>query len=266
MKPAERILRIFDSLMAQSMTDDQAFRIWAKVFDIDGPIEHLEDEVVPCVQALRGEIKATKDLLLARGVIVDMLDPAFARLAQYASPGNLHQKWSSFRGNLVQPEIRLAFQWAAWAAPDAQEDALSPELIDDLSRAIDDLETAAHAVGVSPFIRELIMKAVTSLRAGLRLYGVQGLRALGDALQETTGAVVASQGHAAAEVADGGPETKTAMARLQATLNAVVKSAEGVDKVNKGIEAGKSVYRHLEQAWNTWGPLLTGPGSGTGSP
>lgn len=258
MNPAERLLLVFDEMLKQPQTGSIS-HMWAGVFGIPAdPGNHQhDDEVVACTQALRAELAATKALLLAKSVKSSMLEPCFSRMALAATAGGLHKEWPGYRGNLIGPEIRLALEWAAWALS-SDEDDLSAEAISALVAELDELEAAARADGVSPYVRELCLRCASQIRSALRVYRVRGLAALADALQTTAGAMVSSKSIVATEVASGTPETRSVVSKLKGVFDGLVKTAEGLDRINKGIEAAKNVYKSLSEVWSSF-PSLPPP-------
>ena len=252
MKPAERVLKIFDTLVATTIRErgqTPMVEVWAHVFDLQSvKREHLEDEVAALLRALRQALDTTKEALLAVGVTIDMLEPGFSRLHAQASPGRLLQDWQGSRGNFVGPEVRLSLAWAAWAAPAAMEDEIPPEVLASLHKDLDSLENDAKAEGVSPYIRDLILKNVGALRAGLRLYGVNGLGAVAEALSSTTGTLVAAKTKVGEELRSGNEPTRTVAGRLKGLIDKVVKTADTVEKVDKGVKAGTHLYSAASEA------------------
>lgn len=251
MNKGQRLLRILDRVIAVPKSAVTLSHLWATVFEIPadaGNHEH-DDELVPCLQALRSEIGATRTALQAKGIPPEMYETALHSFASIAAPGWLLQRWEGQHGNIVPPHIRLAVQWIAWALDD-EEDEIPAEVLAGLMEDLVALEASAQAEGVAPFVRDLTLRNAATIRAALRLYGVRGLQTVSEALQSVTGSLVASKSAAAEAVSSGTAETKTAMGRLTSLLTKVVKVAEGADKVHKGIEASKNIYRGLEGAWN----------------
>lgn len=261
MNPARRLLNIYDLVMRQGVHPGlSASQMWAGVFDLptDRSREH-DDLVVECLQAYRGELAATRAALVAQGCTDQMLEPAFARLAEVSSPAVMHSEWRGMRSPITAAEVRITLAWAAWAMPD-QESQLEVQALKALSDDIDELEASAKADGVSPFMRALALRNVALMRSALRVYGIRGVAAVNDALQTAAGAAVAQRPIIEAEVANGTPQTKTVASRLRSVMDVAVKAAEGVDKFNKGIEAGKSVYKVLREVWDAL-PSLPPPGT-----
>lgn len=261
MNPARRLLAIYDSVMRQGADPGMsASQMWAGVFGLPTTRSHENDDlVVECLQALRGEIAATLAELRSRGCTDEMLQPAFARLAEVASPVGMHSEWRGMRSPITAAEVRITLAWAAWALPD-QEAELEVQALKALSEDIDELERSANAEGVSQFMRALALRNVALMRSALRVYSIRGVAAVNDALQTAAGTAVIQRPIIEAEVANGSPQTKTVASRLRSVMNGAVKAAEGIDKLHKGIEAAKSVYNTLSAVWDAL-PKLPPPGT-----
>lgn len=187
MNPAARLHRIYDKLVAQG-NDYQLLQTWADVFDIDKSGPHYEDDVTACVMALRSEIALTRKRLDEVGAPANLTSPGFERLREVAAPGLLHAKWHGHRGNINPPEYRKVFEWAEWALRDDAESDMPAEDMMELRAELESLEAALQDAEVSPYLRDFIQRQVDTIRAALRVYGVQGARPLQDALQKVAGA------------------------------------------------------------------------------
>ncbi|TAL23265.1 MAG: hypothetical protein EPO01_07530 [Aquabacterium sp.] len=156
---------------------------WAEVFEVDLSHPHLEDEVASLVMALRAEIKFARERLDAYGVPANLTSPGFERLTQVASPGQLHSTWNGHRGNIQPPECRKIFEWAAWALREEEEADMSSEELRTLRSELDSLETSMREADMAPYLRDFIQRQIDTIRTALRMYGVQGVKPVEEALQ-----------------------------------------------------------------------------------
>ncbi len=232
MNSAARLYRIYDKLAAQP-NDFQLVQTWADVFGIDKASPHCEDDVAACVMALRAEIAFARQRLDAHGVPANLTSPGFERLRNVAAPGQLHSQWHGHRGNIQPAECRKVFEWAAWALRDEDEPDMPPEDMKELQAELDSLEVAVRDTELPPFLRDFIQRQVETIRAALRVYGVQGSRPLQDALQQVAGAYK-TQEKPLAQAFEAAPEkAKGLFARTGEVVEKTAKVCDNLDKMGK---------------------------------
>lgn len=248
MNSAARLYRIYDKLSAQS-TNQQMVQTWCDVFDLDKDNPHCEDDVTACVMALRAEIALARQRLHALDVPPNLTQPGFDRLRNVASPGHLHSHWHSHKGNIEAADCRKVFEWAVWALRDDGELDMSDEDMKELEAELDSLEAALRETEVPTYLSEFIQQQVETIRAALRIYGVQGAKPLQGALQKVAGAYKTQEKPLAKAFEAAPEEAKGLFAR---TGRVIKKTAEVCDNLDKIGKLG-------EQAWTLVGtvaPLL----------
>lgn len=259
MNAGQRLNDIFTSAMnVPKATELSTAAMWAQVFDLKLSAD-VQRQVAPCLMALNNEIDAVRAALVARKANQLMLEPAFKRMKQAAEFSRLGSPWKDFHGNIITPEVRCALAWVAWAMPE-EEDPIAVEALKAMLADIEALEEHATVEGVSPFIRELALQTANSLRAGLTIYGVQGIAALGDAMQKIAGSVVLQDAHIEAEAKNATPQTRKVLERMKAAMERVAKTADAADKWHKRLESIASIYDKAAALIDKYLPLLTGPG------
>ena len=260
MNAGTRLNNIFASAIGQKGGISTA-EMWSNVFGLTGAAE-LQSQVGPCLLALNSEIDATRAWLVAKGATSPMLEPCFQRLKQATELARLGSAWKDFQGNLQSPEVRCTLAWVAWAMPD-QEDPIAVEALQAMLADIAALEEHAAAKDVSPFIRELALQTARTLRAGLAAYSVQGVAAIGEAMQKVAGSVVLQGAIIEAEATSATPETRTVLQRMKEAVKRIGDAADTADKWRKRGEAVLSVYgKAVELVDKYVVPLLGGPGGG----
>lgn len=248
MNSAARLHRIYDKLVAQG-DDVQMVTIWAEVFEISRESPHCEDDVTACVMALRSEIALTRKLLDEIGVPASLTSPGFELLRDAAAPGQLHSRWYGLRGNIIPPECRKVFEWAEWALREDVELDMPSDDMKELQAELASLEAALKDSEVSPYLRDFIQRQVETIRAALRVYGVQGVRPLQDALQKVAGAYTVERTRVEAEHAAAPEAAKGLFAKASGVIK---KTADVCDSLGK-------IGKFGEQAWTlagTVGPLV----------
>ncbi|MBT9488828.1 MAG: hypothetical protein IV093_15095 [Rubrivivax sp.] len=248
MNPAARLHRIYDKLVAQG-NDAQMVQTWADVFVIDKSGPHYEDDVTACVMALRSEIALTRKRLDEVGAPPKLTHPGFDRLRDVAAPGQLHSNWHAHRGHINPPECRKVFEWAEWALREDAEPDMPAEDMKELQAELESLEAALRELEMSPYLRDFIQRQVDTIRAALRVYGVQGARPLQDALQKVAGAYTVERTRVEAEHAAAPDAAKGLFAKASGVIK---KTADVCDNLGK-------IGKFGEQAWTlagTVGPMM----------
>lgn len=232
MNAGARLHRIYDRLAAQ-VTDQAMVQTWAEVFDLDKSLPHLEDEVATLVMALRSEIKFTRERLDTYGVPANVTSPAFERLAQVASPGQLHSSWNGHRGNIQPPECRKIFEWVEWALREEDEADMSAQEMQQLVSELDALESSLREADMAPYLRDFIQRQVEVIRSALRMYGVQGVKPVEDALQKVAGAYKTQEKRLAQAYEAATPPAKNLFERVSGMVDRVAKASDNLSKIKK---------------------------------
>lgn len=235
MNAGARLHRIYDRLAAQ-VTDQAMVQTWAEVFDLDKSVPHLEDEVTNLVMALRAEIKFARERLDAYGVPANLTSPAFERLTHVASPGQLHSGWNGHRGNIQPPECRKVFEWIEWALRDESEADMSSEEMQQLRTELDALESSLSETDMAPYLRDFITRQVDTIRSALRMYGVQGVKPVQDALQKVAGAYKTQERPLAQAYDAADPPAKNLFERTSGVIDRVAKVSDNLCKIKKAGE------------------------------
>lgn len=223
--------------------------VWASVFGLVQEHTVLEDQVVACLMALRQQIDFTRVRLDDRGVPGDLTSPGFERLKAVASPTNINSGWNGHRASMTAPDTRHAFMWAAWVLRDEDEGDMSAEDATALRDEIEALEDALRTADLPPYLRDFLGRQVDTIRAALRLYRIQGVRPLHEAMQKVAGSFSIEGGRVRAEAATASPEGRTVMKQASEMLAKLAHACDSLDKVMKlgnGLgEAAASISRLL---------------------
>lgn len=246
MNSAARLRRIYDRLAAQN-NNARMVDVWANVFNIDQSSPNYEDDVTACVIALRSEILLARQRLNEIGAPANLTSPAFERLRDVAAPGQLHSNWHGHRGNIIQPECSKVFEWSEWALREDTEPDMLADDMEELQAELASLEAALKETDMSPYLRDFIQRQVDTIRAALRVYGVQGTRPLQDALQKVAGAYTVERTRVEAENATAPEAAQSLFAKASGVIK---KTADLCDNLSKVGQFG-------EQAWTLAGTVGT---------
>lgn len=229
MNPAARLLTIYDKL-APLPGEGAMINVWAKVFGLEPSSSHLEDDVTACVVALRQQIDFTRMRLSVHSVPHELTAPGFDRLKNLASAGHLHNAWKGHRDNILRPECRQAFAWASWVLRDEVEADMPTDDLIALRTEIESLEKSLLETEMSPYLHDFIQRQIDTIRAALRVYGIQGTRPLQEALQKVVGSYTVERADVEAENECAPEPAKNLIAK---TGEVIKKTAEVCDSLNK---------------------------------
>ena len=153
------------------------------------------------------------------------------------------------RGNVQSPENRIPLMWAAWVLREEDEVAMSSDDMEGLNAELAGLEAALRESSLSPYLADFIQRQIATIRAALRVYGVQGARPLREALKKVVGDLTMERPRVDAEVAKATPEAKSVLAKASSAIEKTAKVCDSLDKMAK----------FGEHAWtmvSTVGPLV----------
>lgn len=248
MNPASRVLALYDkALNFQPGSGAPYLRLWGSVLGVSENADHShEDEVIAGLAALRGEIGLARTRLLEKGCPPQLFDRYFNIVKGLASPTLLNQDCKGFRAE-SKNDVRLALEWAAWVLPD-EEDEVPSEDMASLAADLADLEASINQLDLAPQTRDFMLRQVGLIRAALRLYGINGIAPVEDALEQSIG-VLKRSASATKDLEGANPEVKGVWRRLAGTISKVADLAEKVDKVHKGAQAVKSIGYAVHEAY-----------------
>jgi hypothetical protein len=240
MNPAERLLSIYEKLVSQHQ-DRSMLQTWAEVFGLEIDSENLEDEVTTCIIALRAQIDFARVRLTANEVPIELTSPGFERLKLVASPGQFNQSWNNMRGNIQPPECRQSFAWGTWVLRSEAENEMHSEEMTELLAGLKSLEESLGDTEMSPYLREFIQRQVNTIRAALRVYGVQGVRPLQEAMRKVVGDMKVEEVHLIQENEAAPEKAKGVLAKTAEIIDKTAKVCDSLDKIKKFGEGAYSL-------------------------
>lgn len=202
-----------------------------------------EDAITASLLVLRDEIELIKARLADKGCPSELYESYLRRVRNLASPTISGQPWKSHKAGLPS-DVRLALAWAAWFLP-SEEDELTPDKWSSLMSELDAVEQSVDASGLSPYVREFILRQINLIRTALRHYGIAGIAPVESALEQTYGALTKNRSILEAEAASAGPEGKTLLKKFTGAIHATAKAAETVDKLQRGGVAIAGITKWL---------------------
>lgn len=257
MNTAGRLLSIYNCLVGTSRPSDATMvKVWAQVFDLNPDSPHLEDDVVACLQAMRSEMGLLRSKLQAIGAPEDLMHPGFSRLRDICSTTYLNQSWSGLREQASRPENKLSFAWANWVLRDDSEEEMPAEELAALQGEIDSLEASLHETEMTPYLRGFIQRQIDTIRAALKVYRVQGVKPIEEALHQVAGAYTIEKSRVEAEHAQASEPAKSLFARAGAVIKKTAEVADNLDKIRKAGEGAYTLAASVGPLLVTWGQSL----------
>lgn len=251
MNTAGRLLAIVDTLnfKVHRDTPDPMVKVWATVFELDAADPEIEDSVVMCLQAMREELDLLSAKLTAREVPSDGFGWPIKRLRDVASTVHLNSNWYALRDEILKPDTRMSFMWANWVLRDEDEAPMPSEELASLRGELDALEQSLREADMTPYLRGFIQRQIDAIRTALKLYRVQGVKPIEEALHQVAGAYTVEKSRVEAEHAQASEPTKNLFARAGAVIKKTAEVADNLDKIRK---AGEGAYTLAASV----GPLL----------
>ncbi|MDO9234930.1 MAG: hypothetical protein Q7U28_02705 [Aquabacterium sp.] len=239
MNTAGRLLSIYDKLTERGGEPSKnVARLWAEVFELEQDTPHTEDDVVTCLQALRSEMDLLQSKFLSIGGVPELLQPGLSRFRETASPIRLNQQWLNLRDEFGRQENRVMLAWAGWALRDENEEDVASEDLANLQKELDALGATLGETEMSPYLREFVQRQMNSIRSALRVYRVQGIKPIEQALHQVVGAFTLEKNRVEAEQGKATEPAKGVLRRLGVALESTAKVADQVDKIRKAGEGG----------------------------
>lgn len=241
MNPSERLLAIYDKFI-ENRTDVVASQVWAAVFGLDVTSTSLDDEVTDCLVALRTQIDFTRRLLEVKySVPGELLNPGFMRLRAAAAPGVMNQSWSSLRGNVQEPACRQAFLWTGWVLRAEAEAEIPLEELTALHSELAALEEALKAAELSEYLSGFISTQIQVIKDALRLYRLQGVKPVNDALTRIAGAYTVERYRVKREVDAAQPEARGLFEKVTSFVGRTAEVCDAVEKLKTGYETASGI-------------------------
>ncbi|MCU0757915.1 MAG: hypothetical protein MUF07_01785 [Steroidobacteraceae bacterium] len=186
---------------------------------------------------LRGQI-ALVERQCSLDVRIPDMRSAVDQARTLTSPLNLGVLWRSLKGNYLRPQDLTHWQWAgAMVAP--EQAPLEQADLDDLVRAIDELEAAANSPGVPLELQAFFLRNALELRPAVSRYRVLGARALADEIDRWLG-----------EISRHGARLATAAERAPEASQTVVEKAQAAfDKFASVCGKAEDIYKWGERAY-----------------
>lgn len=236
--PATRIYTIHQHLINKGRPDSHPMRaVWAEVFDIPKDAPHLDDWVIEAALAFRAEVDLASKHLAALQVPPNLTDSVFPRLRNAANPISFGNQWGTQKAALQAPECALVLSWSAWVLKQFGEDEVAQEQFAAIVAHLAELEQLLQATEMPPALHAFVQRQVDDIRAALRMYPIQGIKALKKAVDTATGAFATPDEAVVEEYKRAGPEAKGVFKKAFDVLKQAAEVAGNAEKLTSAVEA-----------------------------
>ena len=236
--PAVRIYTIHQRLINKGRPDSHTMRdVWAEVFDIPKGAPHLDDWVIEAAMAFRAEVDLTSKHLAALQVPPTLTSSVFPRLRDAANPVVFGTQWGNHKAALQAPECALVLAWSAWVLKQFGEDEIEQEQFAAIVAHLAELEVLLQATEMPPALHAFVQRQVDDIRAALRMYPIQGIKALKKAVDTATGAFAAPDEAVVDGYEQAGPEAKSVFKKAFEVLKQAAEATGHAEKLKNTVEA-----------------------------
>lgn len=234
MNTAGRLLSIYDRLVGSERGRNASMmNVWADVFDLPSDNPHLEDEVVTCLQAIRSEMELLRSKLAVIGASEDLMQPGLTRFRNVSSAAHINVGWNGLRDEAIRPENRIPFAWANWVLEDESEEDMPDDELLSLRSELDSLEQSLQNTEMTSYLRGFIQRQIDAIRSALRLYRVQGVKPIEEALQQVAGAYTLEKSRVEVEHAQASETAKKLFSRAGSVIKKTAEIADSLDKIRR---------------------------------
>ena len=113
------------------------------------------------------------------------------------------------------------------------------ETFAELRSELESLEASLQDTEMTPYLRGFIQRQIDAIRNALKLYRVQGVKPIEEALHQVAGAYTVEKTRVEAEHAKASEPAKSLLARTGAAIKKTAEIADSLDKIRK---AGEGAY------------------------
>lgn len=253
MNTAGRLLSIYDRLMSHSRGKDTSMvKVWADVFDLPSGGPNVEDDVVTCLQAMRSEMELLRSKLAAIGASEELLQPGLARLRNITSTAYINSGWNSLWPEASPPENRVPLMWASWTLRAEDENDMPADELAVLRTELDSLEASIRDAEMAPFLRSFIQRQIEAIRSALRVYRVQGVKPIEEALHKVAGSFTVEKTRVESEHAQATDSAKSLFSRTGEIIKKTAELADRLDKIKKGADNAYLLATTVGPLFLTW--------------
>lgn len=240
MNTAGRLLSIYTRLVATHRDPNLSMvKVWAEVFELPHTSPHLEDDVVVCLQAMRGEMEFLRMKLGELEAPEELMHPGITRLRNISSTAHINAAWNGLRDEASKPENRLSFAWASWVLRDESEDEMTHDELAALRTELDSLEASVKSAEMTSYMRGFIQRQIDAIRAALQLYPIRGVKPIEEAVRTVVGTCDLEARVLAKEFEKASADTRSVFARTGQFIEKTAKLADNLDKIRK---TGEGAY------------------------
>ena len=226
-------------------------KVWAEVFGISADSPNLEDWATEAVLAFRAEIAHTRARLDQLEVPQELTSSVFVGLRDWANPATANNQWGQTKAGISGPQFRLVLAWSAWVLRKLGEPEIEQQQFEAIQKHLAELEAMLLDTEVPPAIRSFVQRQVDDTRAALRMYPIQGMRALRKTVENSTGAFTIPSDELVEESKQANPATKSILRKSLEVLKETAEAVGHTEKIAKVFDVLMDAAPHLKELGRT---------------
>lgn len=236
--PATRVQAIHQRLINKGRSDTLPMRaVWAEIFDIPKVSPHVDDWAIEAAMAFRSEVDLASKQLALLEVPPNLTSSVFLRLRHAANPAHFDGQWVKYKTSLQAEECALVLAWSAWVLQRFGEEEIEQEQFAAIVAHLAELEQLLQATEMPPALHAFVQRQVDDIRAALRMYPIQGVKALKKAVDTATGAFAAPDEAVVDGYDQAGPEAKSVFKKAFEVLKQAAEATGHAEKLKSAVEA-----------------------------
>ena len=212
-------------------------KVWAEIFELPAYSPHIQDWAVEAVLAFRAEINHTRSQLDIHGVPQELTSSVFVGLKDWANPATADHQWGQTKANISGPQFALVLSWSVWVLQKFGEPEIEQHQFESIQKHLSELEELLKDNEIPPAIRSFVQQQVDTTRNALRMYPIQGVRALRKAVESATGAFAVPSDELVEEAKQATP----------ATRGVIKKSLEVLKETSEAVGHAEKLFRVFDK-------------------
>jgi hypothetical protein len=208
---------------------------WHQFLEIDPASPTSDEDAYAGITTALAEVRHVQTRLRRLGAPDDLFSHCAQVLRQTFSPSVALQPFSGLREQFLGRDIGLALSWAAWSLEDSDDPEMDTAAFQFLVQLVQEQEARLADPNISTAMREMLEHHVRQLRAALRMYKIEGPKAIQQVVTEAYGELHTATAEMVKE-AESTPESRSALQKGLELIGKAAKAADSASKIKKFTE------------------------------
>lgn len=208
---------------------------WLDYLGIDRDAASADEDAFAGMTAALAEIRRLQERLQKVSAPPELFGKCANVLRQTFSPSHAQTQFMGLREQFIAPEISLSLGWAAWCLRELDDPDMDVEAYQSLIQLIKEQEERLLAPQISAAMHEMLDSHVRQLKIALRLYKIEGVNVIHQAVREAYGELQTATAEQVLD-AESTPESRSALQKGLELLGKAAKAADAASKLKKFTE------------------------------